>query len=114
VNEQEKLPKKLPENYPIKLVWEDPVKVAGSNPLGAYLPIVAKVRERPGQWARIRVMRHGSAYSTSKRLRDLLRKEDPHWETAIGPVNPPDPNLYDMRSLYLRYRTDDQMPEGGE
>lgn len=95
-----------PTEYPVEIVWEAP-PTAARNKLALYADALAKVKERPGSWARIRVYDlSGTAYSTRKRMKEHYRDEQ--WELRVVRIAVEPKEQW---ALYARFRTRDQMRE---
>ena len=89
-----------------EIVWEAPPDPKDLPP-AMYVPLLAKVMERPGAWARINTGRATTMYDRAKRLRNTAGKSDVRWEFRNGRVEGKE-KLY---GLWARYRTPDQMLE---
>ena len=98
------------KSFPVDLKWEDPDESKRVEDLYLYRDVLKKIQANPGKWARVRVMTQSSAYSTRKRLKKILLAGDPHWELVVARV--PNSGDKDLRGVYIRYRTDEQMQEG--
>lgn len=90
---------------PLEVVWEAPPPKQIKSKFDSALK---EVKERRGQWGRIRVYpTSSSAYSGRK---TVLRAagDDPHWEAAVAPLQDSDSGEH---GLYVRYRTPEQLRE---
>jgi len=101
------------KSYPVELKRETPDESKRIEDLHLYKDALRKIEKDAGEWFRIRVMTQSSAYSTRKRLKKILLAGDPHWELTVARI-PDDPSNGQLRGVYVRYRTDEQMREAGE
>lgn len=91
---------------PEEIVWEDPPNNRVTSLV--FEETLAKVKERRGEWARIRTFdTQGVAHGARKRLISKETKADPCWEFKVARLN----NNGARYGLYARYCTEDQMAE---
>jgi hypothetical protein len=89
------------EHGPIEIVWEAPPSPA-TRALTDYDEVLAAVKQRPGQWARLRVFVTGNIYTVRKGLAGKYTEN--RWEFQIVKNKGED-----VWTLYARYRTPEQM-----
>lgn len=88
------------------LVWEDPPRRRTATSPVVVDGVLDQVKEKPGEWARIRSYDSQSpAYSGRKRLHGARHRHDEHWEFRVARIDG------DGWGLYARYRTEEQMKE---
>jgi hypothetical protein len=94
---------------PVEVVFEDPAE-REARP-GMYDSAIEAVKEKPGVWARVRIL-HGSAgaYAARKKLVDQLAN-DPAWQVKVGRTYSSENEQ--ERAVFLRYRTEEQMNGSG-
>ena len=89
------------EHGPIEVVWEAPPPPS-VRALTEYDEPLAQVKERPGQWAKLRVFVTGNVYTVRKGL--AAKHTENRWEFLV--VKTKDKEEW---ALYARYRTPEQM-----
>lgn len=88
----------------IEIVWEAPPASAGIKP-SMYHDVIAQLKERAGQWARVRATGSQSgAYSARKSF--LKVAKDERFEARTGAIDGSD-----EFGVWARYRTREQMSE---
>lgn len=87
-----------------ELIWEAP-PVTAVRRESIYNAAIDQLKERAGQWARIRVVASQSgAYSARKSF--LKMAKDPRYEARTGPIDGSD-----EYGVWARFRTREQMQE---
>lgn len=89
--------------FNVELVWEEPAKrkPAISELQRAMEKALFEVKNRPGQWGRIRLYSHrNTASENAKRLRE--RATDDRWEFDYGYVSKDQDG--ELWGLYARYK----------
>lgn len=86
----------------VEIVWEAPPPV---RPRTMYDEALREVRERRGQWARLRTFGNNtSAYSARSSLKRVFGNDEA-WESAVRPLDDEQTSF----GLYVRYRTAEQL-----
>jgi len=88
----------------IELEWEAPSDPS-LNPPKIFIEVLAKVKARPGSWARIRTAQSSTAYTSRQRLEQTAGRSDERWEF----VNKKLENGSGAYGVFARYRTPEQM-----
>ena len=87
-----------------ELNWEAPPRRTRSS---VYGPILKQLRERQGQWARIRTLTSQSGAYNARRSFLTAAKDDERFEATTGPIEGSETEF----GVWARYRSRDQMKE---
>jgi len=91
------------EGIGIEVSWEAPPDDK-LRPPRVYHEALAKVKARPGSWARIRVAQASTVYDGRRRLEATAGATDERWEFLNKKLDGSD-----TYGLFARYRTPEQM-----
>lgn len=100
------MPREDKNPNPIEVIWEDPP--ARPYARGQYDEAMREIKRNQGRWAKIRVFEEDSAAYRVKK--DLMKSVsyDNRWEASVERIEG-EPFESQRRSLYVRYRNNDQM-----